>query len=159
SRAEPNPTEWRKAARSRELRRNRATLLSLVEHARVEEESVSLLLALSARFRTVKKPSLDPRALESFNRARTQENELQISFLKKVQQAHPDDFRANYILGTALMAGGKPDEAARYFQAVIALRPRLLIGYHHLGMVLRSTAHSGAPERYEEAIAQLRKGL
>ena len=66
---------------------------------------------------------------------------------------------ANICLGKALMDGNKPDEAIRYFQAVVALRPRLLIGYHYLGGALGSFALSGAPERFDEAIAQLRKAL
>src|SRR5262249_32590125 len=117
SRAEPEPTAWRKDARSRGLYRNRAMLLSLVERARVEEESVALLLALGTRLNYIKKRPLDSKAPDVSKRTLTPEDKLQISFLTKVQQAHPDDFRANNGLGRALLDGNKPDEAVRYFQA------------------------------------------
>jgi serine/threonine-protein kinase len=158
-RAEPEPTAWRKDARNRELRRNQTALVGLIKRARVEDESVALLLALSSLLATADKSPRNFIGLQLVKRTLVQENEIQTSFLTKIQRAHPDDLWANFYLGVALLIGNKPDEAVRYFQAVIALRPRLLIGYHHLGMSLRLMAHPGSPEQYDEAIVQLRKGL
>ncbi len=159
ARAEPEPTPWRKDARNTELRQNRTALRSLIEHANVEDESVALLLALSSLLAAVNEPQREKIGLQLVEKTLVEDNEFQTSFLTRIQRAHPNDLWTNFYLGTALMNRNKPDEAVRYYQTVIALRPRLLIGYHHLGQVLNLMANSGSPERFDEAIMQLRKAL
>lgn len=138
-RVEPDPTPWRKEARNPDLRRNREALLDLLDRANVKSESVALLLAVNSGLGL-------------------RDSERQIPFLVKVQREHPDDLWANLYLGYALVLEKKPEDAIRYFQAVVALRPRLSIGYYSLGTTLCSL-NARFPERFDEAIVQLRKAL
>jgi len=52
------------------------------------------------------------------------EKETATSLLRRAQQAHPDDFWINYDLGRSLMGIGRPDDAARFFTAAVAIRPQ-----------------------------------
>ncbi|MDY3552921.1 protein kinase [Gemmata sp. JC717] len=157
--AEPDRTPWRKDARDADLRRDRKALLGLIARARVEEESAVLLLAISSALRENNKLEPGRAGQREFDRIRIQDSEHQIPFLTRVQRAHPNDLWANIYLGYALVLGNKPDEAVRYFQAVVALRPRWQIGHHSLGLALGAPASSRGPERFEEAVAYFRKAL
>ncbi|VTT98861.1 serine threonine protein kinase : Tetratricopeptide repeat protein,protein kinase family protein OS=Singulisphaera acidiphila (strain ATCC BAA-1392 / DSM 18658 / VKM B-2454 / MOB10) GN=Sinac_4434 PE=3 SV=1: Pkinase: TPR_1 [Gemmataceae bacterium] len=157
-RSEPAPTAWRTDARRRELRRNRTAILGLIERARVEDESAALLLALSWSL-TFNDRQFDPSKPRVTDQLHVSHCRQQIPFLTKVQHAHPDDVWANYYLGVVLMFAKKSGDAARYFQTVIALRPRLMIGYHHLGLALSPLPSSQSPDRYDEAIVLFRKAL
>ena len=132
--ADPDPTGWRTNARAPNLRTDQARLVELIQTAPVADQSASLLLAL-ARQLNVNNKELAP-------------------FLKRSQQAHPDDLLLNVALGDLLMGPGRnPGEAARYFQAVVAIRPNLDLGYYKLGTAL------SAANRAEEAIEQFRKAV
>ena len=49
---------------------------------------------------------------------------MAISLLRRTQRAHPDDFWINFDLAGSLMKAGRPDEAARFYTAAVAIRPR-----------------------------------
>jgi serine/threonine-protein kinase len=157
--AEPEPSPWRTDARTPELRRNRLALLRLIDSAHVENESVALLQALSSSLLATNPLVPGRSGMRELGQALLQDSKYQIPFLTKVQQAHPGDLWANFYLGWGLLVGNRPDDAVQYFQAVIALRPHSLLGYHYIGMALCSTFSSHSPKRYDEAIVQLRKGL
>jgi serine/threonine-protein kinase len=60
------------------------------------------------------------------------------SLLRRAQRAHPDDFWINYDLAQALMGTGRPDEAARFFTAAVAIRPRSELALRSLRDALRA---------------------
>jgi serine/threonine-protein kinase len=159
--AEPERSPWRAAARNPELRRNRTALLGMIDidRADIEKESVALLQALSSSLTATNPLPPGRSGLRELGRALLKDSKYQLPFLTKVQQAHPGDLWANFNLGWVLLFGNRPDDAVQYFQAVIALRPRSLIGYHFIGMALSSSLSSHSPKRYDEAIVLLRKGL
>ena len=139
SAAEPEPTPWRTDARNPALRRDGPALFGLLERADVGRESVALLLAVN-------------------HYLGLKDTARQVPFLRNVHRAYPDDLWVNIYLGYALLIGKKPDEAVRYFQAVVALRPKLAIGYYSLGTALYSLG-GRAPAHYDDAVVQLRKAL
>jgi serine/threonine-protein kinase len=133
-RADPDPTGWRDRARDPNLRTDQAALAEVIEAAPVADQSVPLLLSLCNQL----KP----------------ENEKRLTFLKRIQQAHPGDFWANIALGDRLEVQEKnPAEAIRYYQAAASLRPQAALGYFKLGKALSSTG------RLEEAAGQFRQAM
>ena len=64
--------------------------------------------------------------------------EAAASLLRRAQRAHPDDFWINYDLARSLMGTGRPDEAARYFTAAVAIRPRSELALRSLREALRA---------------------
>ena len=132
--ADSDPSGWRTRARAPNLRVDQASLVELIRTAPVADQSASLLLALARQLNV--------------------NNEKLVPFLKRSQQAHPDDLLLNVALGDLLMQPGrKPGEAVRYFQAVTAIRPDLDLGYFKLGVAL------SAANRDEEAIEQFGKAV
>ena len=132
--ADSDPTGWRTLARAPNLRLDQASLVELIQTAPVADQSASLLLALARQLNV--------------------NNKELVPFLKRSQQAHPDDLLLNVALGDMLMQPGRnPGEAVRYFQAVAAIRPDLDLGYYKLGVAL------SAANRDEEAIEQFRKAV
>src|SRR5262249_54943039 len=75
-------------------------------------------------------------------------------FLKRVQEEYPGDFWANLILGDALLQWA-PQEAAGYYRAVLASRPRAAVGYCAVGDALRLQKELGAAIHYYEKALQL----
>jgi eukaryotic-like serine/threonine-protein kinase len=65
------------------------------------------------------------------------------SLLRRAQRAHPDDFWINYDLARSLMSTGRPDEAARFFTAAVAIRPRSDLALRGLQDALRA---AGRPD-------------
>ena len=132
--ADPDPTGWRTQARAPNLRTDQAALVELIRTAPVADQSASLLLALARQLNV--------------------NNKELVPFLKRSQQAHPDDLLLNVSLGDLLMLHGRnPGEAVRYYQAVASIRPDLDLGYYKLGIAL------SAANRDEEAIEQFRKAV
>jgi hypothetical protein len=66
--------------------------------------------------------------------------EAATSLLRRAQRAHPDDFWINYDLARSLMGTGRPDEAARYLTAAVAIRPRSDLALRGLREALRAAA-------------------
>jgi eukaryotic-like serine/threonine-protein kinase len=61
------------------------------------------------------------------------------SLLGRAQRAHPDDFWINYDLARSLMGSGRPAEAARFFTAAVAIRPRSELALRSLREAIRAT--------------------
>jgi serine/threonine-protein kinase len=72
-----------------------------------------------------------------------EKSETATSLLRRAQRAHPDDFWINYDLARSLMGIGRPDEAARFFTAAVAIRPRSDLARRSLREALRAV---GRPE-------------
>ena len=127
---DPAPTGWRARARDPAIRKDPSAVANLIHDAPVTGNSVSLLVALGLYLKDSKQ---------------------RVPFLKRVQQAHPDDLWANITLGDALRQANESGEALRYYQTATALRPGLFIGYHYIGLTLTDL------HRFEEAVWYFRK--
>ncbi|MDY3558202.1 serine/threonine-protein kinase [Gemmata sp. JC673] len=132
-RAEPDPTAWQSAARDPTTREDRKALAELLEAARVDQESVPLMLALAEALHA---RGGDP-----------------VPFLTRVRHAHPGDFWVNHGLGRMLDLAGRCEDALRYLQVAQALRPDAAVVYHNLGIALSRCARPGeAVEQYRTAM-------
>ena len=76
-----------------------------------------------------------------------------VPFLKRIQQAHPDDFWINARLGQVMSDLGKYGEALGYLQAALAVRPRTSVVRSRLGQLL------AAMGRRDEALDQYRQAV
>jgi serine/threonine-protein kinase len=65
-------------------------------------------------------------------------SETATSLLRQAQRAYPDDFWINFDLARSLMGTGRPDEAARFFTAAVAIRPGSDLALHSLRDALRA---------------------
>jgi eukaryotic-like serine/threonine-protein kinase len=130
--ADPNP--WRNQVRDPEAPwADRTTLLKLAAAAPVEKESVELLVALGDRlFHCGAEPDA-------------------IQFMRRVQQAHPDDFYANCMLAHALRVTHNEQDAVGFFRAALAVRPDTAAAWYDYGESLRMLGRS------EEAIVALER--
>ena len=113
--ADPDPTGWRDRARDPAIRTNESTLIDVIESAPITDQSVPLFLTLAKQ-------------LNPGSKAR-------LPFLTQIQQAHPGDVWANLELGDVLKNENKLNEAIRYYQAAVSIRPGMALGY--LGSVRR----------------------
>ena len=113
---DPDPTAWRDRARDLDVWKNEAAFDKLVKEAPFATQPVPLLLAVDQQLNaTGKNP---------------------IPFLKQIQEAHPGDFWANFILGKALLETHNFQESIRYLQAALALRPDAAASHNFLGQAL-----------------------
>src|SRR5262249_12086133 len=135
---DPDPTGWRARARDPNVRENPAALAEVIAEvnttARAADQPVQLLLALDKHL--------------EYN------SPERLPFLRRVQQAHPGDFWANYTLGQMLCFMVLPPQRAegiRYYQAAVAIRPQVVVGYIQLATVLFSVG------RVEEGLEWLRR--
>ena len=113
--ADPDPTGWRDRARDPMNYQDRSAVEALIAGAPVADRCVPLFLALAKRANAA---GVDP-----------------VPYLKKVQQAHPGDLYANLGLAGSLL-GKDPGEAARYYQAALAIRPGAAVIRNNLGVAL-----------------------
>ena len=134
SRADPDPGGWRVQARDPGVRGNQAALRKLMATAPVDDPSVSLLLVLEM----------------SLPYAPTDER---IGYLRRVQQAHPDDLWANLRLGFVAATLRRPGEALAYYQAALALRPDSALIHNNIGRMLADLG------RRDEALFQFEKAV
>jgi tetratricopeptide (TPR) repeat protein len=70
-------------------------------------------------------------------------SETATSLLRRAQQAYPDDFWINFDLARSLMSTRRPDEAARFYTAAVAIRPRSDLALSGLRKALRA---AGRPD-------------
>jgi serine/threonine-protein kinase len=131
--ADPDPTGWRARARDPAVRENPAALAEVIDTATVADQPPQLLLALGKHL----KPDSPER----------------LPFLRRVQRAHPGDFWANLSLGDALLGRFQLAEAIRYYQAAVAIRPQVELGYRRLGFAL------GTASRIEEGVESDRRAV
>jgi len=127
-----SPQGWRQRVLDPTAWEDPRNLAELAKTAPVEEESVSLLLALGERLRMARRDA--------------------IPLLKRVQAEHPDDFWANLILGNAVLQA-LPVEASGYYRAALASRPEAAVGYCAVGDAFR------IQKMFEEAIEYYQKAL
>lgn len=71
------------------------------------------------------------------------ERERETALLRRAQRAHPEDFWINHDLARSLMGAGQPDDAARFYSAAVAIRPRSRLALGGLREALRA---AGRPE-------------
>jgi serine/threonine-protein kinase len=131
--ADRDPTGWRARARDPAVRENPAALAEVIDTAPVADQPPQLLLALDKHL----KPDSPER----------------LPFLRRVQRAYPGDFWANLTLGDALLARFQLAEAIRYYQAAVAIRPQVALGYVRLGFAL------GTADRIEEGVESYRRAV
>jgi len=134
-----DPTGWRHRARRLEIEKGGAEVEALLAATPFETTSVSQLLAIHRRI--------------PHGHAR------RIPFLKRVQEMHPGDLWANFAIGVEMVNHQRPQEAARYFQAITALRPDVAIGYHNLAFALSEIFREGGPDYRPQAIDAYRRAI
>lgn len=122
---DPSPEAWSDPARLGELARE----------APVAQESVQLLVALGVRIQKAGR------------------REDAIAYLRRVQQAHPEDFYANNMLGNALFDVGEYGDAVGHFRAALAVRPSSTIAWANLGVSLSQL------QRWDEARVAFEESL
>jgi serine/threonine-protein kinase len=115
--ADPDP--WRDRARDPAAWDEPAALAELARTAPLAEQPVSLLLALGERLQAAGGEG--------------------IGFVRRVQQAHPDDFWANLTLGTMSFVLERRNEdavqAVPYYQRALTARPGAVAVLNDLAMV------------------------
>jgi serine/threonine-protein kinase len=117
-RADPDPTGWRDRLRNPRVRKDKQALLALTQSAKIDDTPVNLLVELGDLLYEM---GDDPKP-----------------FLVKVQQRHPDDLWANWLLAHV---ESDPFNAMRYYQAALAIRPGTPYLYSSMGAVLRLSNH------------------
>lgn len=130
--ADPDPLGWRQRARDPVTWDNPSVLAEVTGSVPDSERGLSLLLALGQRLRA--------------------KGGDWIPFVRRVQQSHPTDFWANTTLALAI-APSEPQNAIRYFQAAIVIRPDAATAHANLGIAL------GSAGQYTEAEAHLLEAL
>jgi serine/threonine-protein kinase len=127
----PEPTGWRARARDPDVLRAPAALAEVIKTAPVADQPPQLLLALARRLKS--------------------DSPERLTFLTRIQHAHPGDFWVNLRLADALYEKNQRAEALRYYQAAVAIRPRTALGYQRLGEALLKAV------RTEEAVELFRR--
>jgi serine/threonine protein kinase/tetratricopeptide (TPR) repeat protein len=126
---------WRQRMRAARERNDRAALEQLAREANVTTEPAEtlFLLELSLRQRNA--------------------TESAVTLLRRARDAFPGDFWINQSLGKALLDGPppRPDEAARFLTAAVALRPQSPGAWLNLGAALMQ---SGGLAEAEAAFRQ-----
>lgn len=125
--ADTNPSN--SALRNHLLRSDPQALQEVVSKIVIKDQSMSLMINLSERIRQIGGNS--------------------VPFLKRMQEIHPEDFWANYVLGLAVH-GQNAGESVRYYQAAIACRPHVAPVHDNLGTAL------GQQGRNAEALDEFR---
>jgi serine/threonine-protein kinase len=128
-----DPTGWRDRARDPLVLNNTAEFDRMIADTRFDQQPVALLLALANE---VGAKLRDP-----------------LEFLKRIQQAHSDDFWSNYSLADVLRASGDHRDALRYYQVARALQPKSSIVVYKIGWAL------GGLGRHKEALEHYRMAL
>ena len=131
--ADPHP--WRDRVRDPGAWADPVRLNELAASAPGGQESVQLLVNLGERLQAEETPWVT------------------LEFLRKVQQVHPTDFYANFLLGNILFSTADFRAAADYFRAAVVLRPDAAIAWYDLGAALIETG------RLDEAAAALEQCL
>ncbi|MDB5332960.1 MAG: serine/threonine protein kinase [Phycisphaerales bacterium] len=117
--ADPDP-QWRDRVRNPSVWHDPRALAELAKKTNLENESVPLLLCLGGILHVNGGDS--------------------ISFLQRVQQAHPGDFWANFVLAEYLDDSRNPD-AIGYYRAALAIRPDTVAAHVNLGLSLGKQGH------------------
>src|SRR5262249_44335856 len=111
-----DPSPWTDQLRDTRLWLDRPALTKLTAEAPVERLSPSMLTLVSQLLRS---NDLDAAA-----------------WLRRAQFLHPTDFWITFYLASAVWKDSEPDEAAAYFRAALAIRPRSSAALTNLGRIL-----------------------
>jgi eukaryotic-like serine/threonine-protein kinase len=131
--ADRDPMGWRGRAFDPAATRDKAAFAELAAQAPIAEQPVPFLLVFSRHLRD---SGGDP-----------------LPFLVRIQRAHPGDFWANLDLGNALTQKGEPLDAARYYQAALAVRPGTAVVHNNLAMSLANAGRlEDAADHYLQAL-------
>jgi tetratricopeptide (TPR) repeat protein len=134
--ADDNP--WRRKARRAWAENNWLAINDLTRDLNEIRQSPAFLLALAWRM---------PNAFDS----------TRFTLFRQLQAAYPGDFWVNYFLAVSLLNTKRQEnmeEAARYFTAASALRPRLANVRRGLGTALARRGNlEGAIAAYQQALA------
>lgn len=101
--ADDDPTGWRNRVRDEAIAMDKQALLELADSVKVEEHRVPVLLILSKRMLNMR---IDTEP-----------------YLRRVQNAHPNDVWVNVHLIGSLILKSKSSEAAGFMRVVLSLRP------------------------------------
>jgi eukaryotic-like serine/threonine-protein kinase len=130
--AAPGET-WRKALNDSSSWWNKKNLEQLAGGIPVNDASITLLLAMSARTRAGTE-GISP-------------------YLWQIQKLYPDNFWANLVLGNALLQQD-PTAAESYYRAALAGRSDVAIGFEAVGDSLRlQRKYAAAVEYYQKALS------
>jgi serine/threonine-protein kinase len=106
--------------------------------------------ALDRLLRTAPRPFPSLPLLKFINLHLTEKRKDPVPLLKRIQEAHPEDFSANYHLGWELLSRN-PADAVRYLQAAVSLSPNHVAANRALGNALSELG------RLDEALAKYRR--
>jgi serine/threonine-protein kinase len=129
--ADPDP--WRDRFRDPALWADRQQLERLAGAAPVADLSPQLLTVLAGALQLVR---ADP-----------------VPLLTASQARHPGDFWLNFALGNALARANRPEDAAGYFRAALAVRPGTALVHSELGATLYARGRLG------EALAEFSRAI
>jgi eukaryotic-like serine/threonine-protein kinase len=129
--ADPDP--WRDRVRDGATFSNPAELKELARNAPTQAQSVQLLVVLGERLSRVDRTAAIP-------------------FLTRVQFEHPEDFYANYWLGTLLNGQGA---SIGFLRAAMSLRPNEPLSNYNLGVALYYQGRTEEAFTYIERAVQL----
>ncbi|MGL6074843.1 MAG: protein kinase domain-containing protein [Fimbriiglobus sp.] len=132
-RAEEDPTGWSAQAMILANWRNETAIGKLIETAPSEYPP---LLIMSKIHQAMTRLGKDP-----------------IPMMRRYQQAHSNHFWVNLLFADTLSTRKKPEDAIRYYQAALAIRPRTSLVCNNLGIALAATGHR------EEAVEQYRRAI
>jgi serine/threonine-protein kinase len=126
-------TGWRDRIRDRAVWEHASEIAKAADGLPVAQQRVAFCLAVSHQLDSLGQDALP--------------------FLFRLQDAHPQDFWANLSLADRLREKNRLQDAVRFYQAAITVRPTAAIARHNLGLTL---IQSG---QHADAIAQFRHAL
>jgi serine/threonine-protein kinase len=133
--ADPDPgSGWRDRVRDAGVGRDAAVLAELARTAPLDGQSVPLHLTLGHWLGDAGGDG--------------------VGFLRRVQEAHPDDFWATFQLAVALDLRRDPD-AIGYYRAALSIRPRSLAALNNLGVALEQQGRLPEAAEHQEAVVRL----
>jgi eukaryotic-like serine/threonine-protein kinase len=136
-----DPDRWRNQLRD---------TLSLMDRDRSRQLETLEQLAATADLDRLPEASITRLAFALFSLGR---GEKAIALLRRAQRAHPDDFWVNADLGRALLTGGTPEEAVRFYAVAVGIRPRSGVALDSLGKALKESGQlTEAAETFRQLI-------
>jgi serine/threonine-protein kinase len=131
--ADHDPSGWRDRVRDPAVWQNHDALVKAAASAPFADQPVPFLLSMAHQLEAL--------------------NEKPMPMLIQVQEAHPDDFWVNELVGQLQAQSGNPSEGIRYLQAAVAIRPTAAIARNNLAFALSNA------NRLNDAITQLRAAV
>jgi serine/threonine-protein kinase len=136
--ADPDPSGWRERFRNGAVYGRPKELQQLADDVQPDAQPVQILVGLAEEMH---RSGLDNRPL-----------------LRRVQQVYPDDFWVNYELGERLLQE-EPQEAVRYLQAALAVRPMEPVVHVLLGQALAMSKRLAEARDYFQAAIRIAPGF